>query len=253
MKNLLIIVTVTLFLSACVRPYSSVYVDDPRTNGVNYDFKNMHNNNYRRLNNNSNYYYLSTNYYPTQGRSTYNNYHQGYGYRHQFVGSKSLLLADIVSKMADQLLHNLPKGYYEEAIAITSLVNLTVHSQTNWLGQTIPELFIHELHIRHLPIIDYKLTGQIQVSPEGEFAITRDWKKLGKKIDVSRILTGTMSRNEEGVILNVRIVNNVTNIVESTTRAFLPYGLFVGGKYDYRDRKYFLRDSHATNKVKLVK
>ena len=55
MKKLIIIATVTLFLSACVRPYSSVYVDDPRTNGVNYDFQNMHNNNYRRLDNNSNY------------------------------------------------------------------------------------------------------------------------------------------------------------------------------------------------------
>jgi TolB-like protein len=250
MKNVLIIGMLSLLLSGCARPYSSAYVDGPNTSGIASDYKYS---NYNRVSSDyANYYYLSTNYQNNPSAFS-GGYYSQYGYRYKFIGNKSLLLADIVSSMAEQLLYNLPTGYFDEAIAITSLVNLSDHSQTNWLGQTISELFIHELHIRHLPIIDYKLTGSIKVTPEGEFAITRNWKELNANVDVSRILTGTMSRNEEGVILNVRIVNSITNLVESTTRAYLPHSLFVGGKYDYSNRKYFLRDSRLVNKVKLVK
>ena len=76
-------------------------------------------------------------------------------------------------------------------------------------------------------------------------------------LDVQRILTGTMSRNEEGIIFNIRIVNAKSNLVESTTSAFVPHNMFVGGEYDYRSKKYLARDSRFINKnsaqVQLVR
>lgn len=172
----------------------------------------------------------------------------GYGGFYQFNGEKSLILSEVVSKMAEQLLFNLPQEYYNESIALTSIVDLRDHKVTNWLGQTIAEQFFHELHIRKLSVIDFKLTGDIQLTPQGEFALTRDWKKLSKQVDVQRILTGTMSRNEEGVIVNVRIVNVNSNRVESTSSAFLPKAIFAGREYDYQDRKYLSRSSDLIQK-----
>lgn len=181
----------------------------------------------------------------------------GYGHLYSFNGEKSLILSEVVSKMADQLLYNFPKKYHNEIIALTSLVDLNDHKVTNWLGQTISEQFIHELHIRQLRVIDFKLTGNIQLTKEGEFSLTRDWKKLNKNVDVQHILTGTMSRNEEGMIINVRIVNADSKLVVSTSSAFVPYSMFMGGQYDYRSKKYYARDSRlsAQNKaqVRLVK
>ena len=180
-----------------------------------------------------------------------------YGHLYSFNGEKSLILTEVVSKMAEQLLYNFPRRYYKEAIALTSLVDLNNLKETSWLGQTISELFIHELHIRKLRVVDFKLTGNIQLTNQGEFALTRDWKKLNKDIDVQRILTGTMSRNEEGIILNIRIVNADSDVVESTSSAFIPNNIFVGGEYDYRDTKYYYRDSNAVkegkSQVSLVK
>jgi TolB-like protein len=173
-----------------------------------------------------------------------------YGHLYTYNGEKSVILSEIVSKMADQLLYNFPRKYYNETIALTSMVDLNDLKETNWLGQTISEQFIHELHIRKLPVIDFKLTGNIQVTSEGEFALTRDWKKLNKNVNVQRILTGTMSRNEEGIMINVRIVNADSNIVESTSSAFIPHNIFMGGQYDYRNKKYYSRDSALTNKGK---
>jgi len=181
----------------------------------------------------------------------------GYGYQYTFNGEKSLMLSEVVSKMSDQLLYNFPKRYRSETIALTSIVDLNDHSLTNWLGQTISEQFFHELHIRKLRIIDYKLTGDIQLTADGEFALTRDWKKLNKNLDVQRILAGTMSRNEEGMIINVRIVNTESNIVEATSSAFIPNTIFIGGHYDYQSKKYYARDSNGTKgskgQVRLVK
>jgi len=178
----------------------------------------------------------------------------GYGHLYNFNGKKSLILSEVVSKMADQLLSNYPEQSHSASIALTSLVDLNDHQQTNWLGQTISEQFMHELHIRKLRVIDYKLTGNIQVTQDGEFSITRNWKKLNNGVDVSRILTGTMSRNEEGVIINVRIVNALDNVIESTSSAFIPGRIFVGGRYDYR-AKYLSRNSDRKDnktRVRLV-
>lgn len=174
----------------------------------------------------------------------------GYGHLYSFNGEKSLILSEVVSKMADQLLYGFPQKYHNESIALTSIVDLRNHAETNWLGQTISEQFIHELHIRQLRIIDFKLTGNIQLTQGGEFALTRDWQKLNTNIDVQRILTGTMSRNEEGMIINVRIVNVESNLVESTSSSFIPHSMFVGGEYNYQNKRYLSRDSSLTNQGK---
>ena len=175
-----------------------------------------------------------------------------YGQKYTFNGEKSLILSEVVSKMAEQLLYNFDTQYHNEAIALTSLVDLNNHKSTNWLGQTISEQFIHELHIRNLRVVDFKLMGNIQVTDKGEFGMTRDWSKLSKNVNVTRILTGTMSRNEEGMILNIRIVNANNNLVESTSSAFIPNSLFVGGIYDYSDKKYVSRTSSRVKDKSLV-
>ena len=139
-------------------------------------------------------------------------------------------LSFIVRGLADQLIVNdlsiIPNN---EPIAVTSFVNLDDLSTTNWLGQTLSESFIHELTIRRIPVIDYKTTGTISVTGQGDFVFTRDWKKLRNQLPVSRILTGTMSRNSEGVIVNMRVINMESGFVESTSQGIIPNHLVIGG------------------------
>lgn len=139
-------------------------------------------------------------------------------------------LSLIVRGLADQLIVNdlaiIPNN---EPIAVTSFVNLDDLSTTNWLGQTLAESFIHEMTVRRVPVIDYKTTGTISVTGQGDFVFTRDWKKLRSQLPVSRILTGTMSRNSEGVILNMRVINMESGFVESTAQGIIPNHLVIGG------------------------
>jgi len=245
MKILFIISTLIFMLQGCAsvklmstKEYEAIKEKEIARNSENYLY-------YYIAHSTSNNY-LSDHDSDTGGVKTGSN---GYGHLYTFQGKKSLILSEIVSKMADQLLYNYNDQYHNSSLALTSLVDLNDYNNTSWLGQTISEQFIHELHIRQLRVVDYKLTGSIQVTPAGEFAVTRDWKKLNKNVDVGRILTGTISRNEEGVIVNVRIVNAIDNAVESTTSAFIPERMFVGGVYDYRPRNYISRNSGNNNRV----
>lgn len=256
MKKILLISVIFLLLQGCTMTRNSHYAGS----GVETTSSFLNSNEGKTQRNNKDdylYYYIAHSFSQAdvekeatgtnrqkQGVKTESN---GYGYQYSFNGEKSLMLSEVVSKMSDQLLYNFPQKYHNETIALTSIVDLNDHSHTSWLGQTISEQFIHELHIRGLRIIDFKLTGNIQLTKDGEFALTRDWKKLNKNLDVQRILTGTMSRNEEGMIVNIRIVNTNTNLVESTSSAFIPRNMFVGGQYDYQSKKYYARDSRLLN------
>lgn len=152
----------------------------------------------------------------------------------------------LVTNLADQLVDNIistPQNDYP--IAITSFVNLDDLNNTNWLGHTLSESFIHELTVRKIPVLDYKTTGHLSVTQDGDYVFTRDWTKLKKELPVNRILTGTMSRNGEGVMLNLRIIDVASGFVESTAQGIVPNHLLVGstnsmgplsgqGRYIYR-------------------
>lgn len=142
---------------------------------------------------------------------------------------KGLTLNKLVSDMADRLFVTKIAGNTTlSPIAVTSFVNLSTLESTNWLGLQLEEDFVHELHRRGEVVLDYKVTGSIKVTPEGDFTMSRDWTELSKRIPAARIMTGTMSRNDTGVVLNMRIINMRTRMVEATAQGFVPSDLLKG-------------------------
>ena len=143
-------------------------------------------------------------------------------------------LNHLVSELADRLFQTkLSGGSILNPIAVASFVNLNTLENTNWLGQQIAEDMIHELHRRGEVVLDYKVTGSIKVTPEGDFIFSRDWTELAKRVPVSRILTGTLVRNDQGVVVNARILSLKTHMVEATAQAFIPTELLQkGGNLD---------------------
>jgi TolB-like protein len=136
---------------------------------------------------------------------------------------RGMALNKIVSTMADRLfVTKVPGNNVLNPIAVTSISNLSTLENTDWLGLQLEENFVHELHRRGEVVMDYKVTGSIRVTPEGDFTMSRDWKELSKRIPVGRVLTGTMSRYALGVMVNMRIINMRTHMVEATAQGFVP-------------------------------
>ncbi|MDR9828488.1 FlgO family outer membrane protein [Vibrio sp. FNV 38] len=107
-------------------------------------------------------------------------------------------------------------------VAVTSFVDLQNMDTTNWLGNSVSEGFMHQFQRRGFKIVDYKTTGNIQVTQQGDFAFSRDWGDLAHEQEVQYVLTGTMLRQEGGVIINARVVGMQSRIVVASAQGFLP-------------------------------
>ncbi len=116
-------------------------------------------------------------------------------------------------------------------VAVTSFVDTDTYEAAGHLGRVLGEIFIHELNRRQINVLEYKLTGNLAVGKKGEYVYSRDYKKLAQTADLSNLLTGTFSRNEDGVVLVARVVNLSDHMVLGTATGFIPYELL---PYCYR-------------------
>lgn len=152
-----------------------------------------------------------------------------YNGKEEYVGSRLMLMGSprhtidfFIDSMTDDIIDSNASISSQTPIAITSFVELQNLNTTNWLGNAVSEGFIYQLQRRGFKVVDYKTTGAIQVTKEGDFAFSRDWKTLAPEQDVQFVLTGTMLRQEGGVLVNARVVSMQSRIVVATAQGFLP-------------------------------
>ncbi|GAA5647353.1 MULTISPECIES: FlgO family outer membrane protein [Vibrio] len=152
-----------------------------------------------------------------------------YNGKEQYQGSQFMLMDSprhtidfFVESMTEDLMVSNTSISARTPIAITSFVDLQNMDATNWLGNTVSEGFIHQFQRRGFKVVDYKTTGSIQVTQQGDFAFSRDWKDLSHEQDVQFVLTGTMLRQEGGVLVNARVVGMQSRVVVATAQGFLP-------------------------------
>lgn len=150
------------------------------------------------------------------GKQTYN------GSQFMLMESPRHTLDFFVESMTEDLVDTNTSVTARTPIAVTSFVDLQNMDTTNWLGNSVSESFIHQLQQRGFKVVDFKTTGSIQVTQQGDFAFSRDWKDLAKEQDIQYVLTGTMLRQEGGVLVNARVVGMKTRVVVATAQGFLP-------------------------------
>ena len=119
-------------------------------------------------------------------------------------------------------------------VAITSFVDTDTYENAGHLGRVLAEMFTHELSSRGIGVFEYKLTGSMQVTQDGEYIYSRDYRQILQEASISNVLSGTISRNEQGVVLVARIVDVENHIVQSTATGFIPYDLL---PYCYRTKE----------------
>jgi len=133
------------------------------------------------------------------------------------------LLSDYTEKLAMELIENMKYVSQSSPIAVTSFVDLDNNLQTtNILGNQLSENFIHELQKYGLTVVDYKHTGQIKVAKNGDFVFSREGHELGSYPEVKYVLSGTLTYNNRGAIINARIIGVDSKVVVSSAQSFIP-------------------------------
>lgn len=108
-------------------------------------------------------------------------------------------------------------------VAIATPVDVKSLESTDWLGRELAEAFVGSLHNKGFQVLEYKLKGWLEITQDGDYIYSRNWQKLATSAKVTRILSGTMSRNEQGVMVYARLVNLKNLMVEGTGEIFIPY------------------------------
>jgi TolB-like protein len=147
---------------------------------------------------------------------------------------------DVVKGLALQMIKSSDYVNPKTPIAVASFVNLEDLESTNWLGNQLAESFIHELQRHGYVVVDFKTTGYIRVTPEGDFVFSRDWKELPERQIIDYVVTGTMMKQENGVIVNARMIGMQSHVVVATAQSFIP--AWVISKEISRDEKIKIRD-----------
>lgn len=156
---------------------------------------------------------------------------------------RGMEISAITARMADQMQQNmfyylLPNAPVDRSsvngdvkivtmprIAITSFVDTDTYENSGYLGRALAEFFTHEMSTRAFEVTEYKLTGKLAVTTDGDFILSRNWKKIAKDTNVKYLLGGTLTRNDRGVVVVSRIINMQTRQVISTSTDIIPYNL----------------------------
>lgn len=129
---------------------------------------------------------------------------------------------DVVKGLAYQMLESSSFVNPKTPIAVASFVNLKDLESTNWLGNQLSENFVHELQRHGLVVIDFKTTGHIRVTEEGDYIFSRDWKELPERQIIDYVVAGTMMEQETGILINARMIGMQSRVVVASAQSFIP-------------------------------
>jgi TolB-like protein len=128
-----------------------------------------------------------------------------------------------VRGLMQDLVANLQYVNSTTPVAVVSFVMLNSdYNDANLLGIQIAESLIHEVHKFGIPVIDFKTTGYIRVTEQGDFAFSKDYEDFSGEMPARYIVGGTMLKNAEGYLINARIVGVKSQAVVASAQSFIP-------------------------------
>lgn len=140
-----------------------------------------------------------------------------------------IVIKDYAEQIAFDLFQKMSHMQSLGSISITSYVQFdSTLGNTNALGNQLAELLMTEMQGLGLPVTDHKLTGQIKISPDGDFAMSRDLMNLKQNQNISYVLTGTMIKSPNGVLISSRVIDLQSNQVIASNSKTLPDWLILG-------------------------
>ncbi len=128
-----------------------------------------------------------------------------------------------VKTLTNELMSNLKDVNSNTPVAVVSFVMLdSDYNQSSLLGNQIAESLIHEVHKHGIPVIDFKTTGYIRVTEQGDFAFSKDYEDFGTKLPANFVVGGTLLKHTDGYLVNARIIDFSSKSVMATAQNFIP-------------------------------
>ncbi|OUS69516.1 hypothetical protein B5G52_16605 [Pseudoalteromonas sp. A601] len=130
-------------------------------------------------------------------------------------------------------------------LAVSSFIYLDdEYNDGTLLGNQLAESFMHELHSFGVPVIDFKTTDYMRVTPSGDFVFSRDYLELSQEQNFNYVLAGTMVNHQGGVLVNARIVGLTSKAVVGSAQGFIPQSVVDALDSSYRTDGVMLKQAN---------
>lgn len=161
----------------------------------------------------------------------------------KIVTTQDTLEATIAS-LATQMMQN-KKMHTTKPVLITSFVRLDNLKQTSEFGRVLSESLINELSNRGFNVIEFRGQVGVSINEQGEYFITRDVNKLKQNVENTYVVVGTYSRQYKQVMLNARVIDNVSGQIISSSRATYVH--------DLREDCVVFKDCQPPRSIRIMK
>lgn len=152
-------------------------------------------------------------------------------------------LESTINSLATQMMRN-QKMNTSKPVLITSFVRLDNFKKTTEFGRIVSESMINEMSNRGFNIIEYRGQTAVSVNERGEYFITRNPYKLKDEIPNTYVVVGTYSRQFGKVMLNARVIDNITGRIISSARATYVH--------NRRNDCILFKDCKPARKIKII-
>jgi TolB-like protein len=129
-----------------------------------------------------------------------------------------------IASLSTQIMQN-RKLDTNKPVLITSFVRLDKLKETSEFGRVIGESMINELSNRGFNVIEYRGQMAVSINDQGEYFISRKPHELKGSVPSTYVVVGTYSRQAGRVILNARVIDNITGKIISSARSTYKHGL----------------------------
>ena len=107
-------------------------------------------------------------------------------------------------------------------IAVTNLTASTSqYDKASALSYAMSDALMHELYRHDLTVLDFKLSNQIRITPDGDFALSRDFLELADELPIQYVLTGTLVEQDRGFLVNLRLVDAQSRALAGSAQGFV--------------------------------
>ncbi|NVK25695.1 MAG: hypothetical protein HWE10_12265 [Gammaproteobacteria bacterium] len=143
--------------------------------------------------------------------------------RAQKVNQNSRDINYFARGLMQDLVGNLQYVNGRTPVAISSFVFLDgSYEYADIVGKQLSESLMHEVHKFGIPLVDFKATEFIRVTPNGDFILSQDFLDLDGDLPIKYVITGTMVKHVSGYLVNARAIGLESKAVVGTAQAILP-------------------------------
>ena len=141
----------------------------------------------------------------------------------KYVTTQNTLEATIAS-LAAQMMQN-KKMDTNKPVLITSFVRLDEFKKTTEFGRVVSESLINELSNRGFNVIEFRGQMAVSINDEGEYFISRKPHEIKGSIPNTYVVVGTYSRQAGRIMLNARVIDNITGKIITSARSTYAHGV----------------------------